>query len=222
MRRCRERRLAVFLGRAIGTSAESFVGTPHRRPPATGRYYTGRPPQPPCAVSELNRLILDNLAAVVLALSGVLLILLVLFAVQAVRLSRAARAYRTLVAGQEGGSLQGVLDGHIGQVHDVGDRLSQLNQLYERLELRSRGSLQHIGLVRFNPFEDTGSDQSFAIALLDERHDGIVLSSLHGRTNTRLFAKPVENGESRHALSDEESQAIRIAVQGTAEVASAH
>ncbi|MDP9273683.1 MAG: DUF4446 family protein [Chloroflexota bacterium] len=173
-------------------------------------------------MSELNRLILDNLAAVVLALSGVVLILLVLFAVQAVRLGRAARAYRTLVAGQEGGSLQGVLDGHIGRVHDVGDRLSQLNQLYERLELRSRGSLQHIGLVRFNPFEDTGSDQSFAIALLDERRDGIVLSSLHGRTNTRLFAKPVENGESRHALSDEESQAIRIAVQGTAEVASAH
>jgi hypothetical protein len=170
-------------------------------------------------VPELNRLILDNISAVVLALSAVLLVVLVLTAVQSLRLGRAARAYRTLVAGQEGGSLQGVLDGHIGQVHDVADRLTRINQLYERLELRSRGSLQHVGLVRFNPFEDTGSDQSFAIALLDDRRDGIVLSSLHGRTNTRLFAKPVENGVSRHALSDEETEAIRIAVEGTAEVA---
>ena len=70
-------------------------------------------------------------------------------------------------------------------------------------------------MIRFNPFEDTGSDQSFAIALLDDRLDGIVLSSLHGRGTTRLFAKPVEGGESKHALSDEETAAIRIALEGT-------
>jgi hypothetical protein len=83
------------------------------------------------------------------------------------------------------------------------------------MEGRTRTSIQHIGLVRFNPFDDTGSDQSFVIALLDDRRDGIVLSSLHGRANTRLFAKPVEGGESSHALSDEEAQAIRIAISGT-------
>ena len=88
----------------------------------------------------------------------------------------------------------------------------------EYMEQRTRGSLQHIGLVRFNPFEDTGSDQSFAIALLDDRKDGIVISSLHGRANTRVFAKPVENGTSRHALSNEEANAIRIAVEGTTPV----
>jgi hypothetical protein len=83
------------------------------------------------------------------------------------------------------------------------------------IEGRSRRSLQHIGLVRFNPFEDTGSDQSFAIALLDDQRDGVVLSSLHGRANTRLFAKPVADGSSPHNLSDEETQAIRIALEGT-------
>jgi hypothetical protein len=70
-------------------------------------------------------------------------------------------------------------------------------------------------MVRFNPFEDTGSDQSFAIALLDDRRDGVVISSLHGRSNTRLFAKPVADGTSAHNLSEEEAQAIRIAVEGT-------
>ena len=51
--------------------------------------------------------------------------------------------------------------------------------------------------------------------MLDDRRDGIVLSSLHGRANTRIFAKPVEGGSSRHNLSDEEPQAIKIAVEGT-------
>ena len=70
-------------------------------------------------------------------------------------------------------------------------------------------------MVRDNPFEDTGSDQSFAIALLDDRRDGVVISSpLHGRSNTRIFAKPVAHGSSPHNLSDEESEAIRIAVEG--------
>ena len=163
---------------------------------------------------DLNRTLVDNLALVVGVLA-VLIIGLAAFAfVQSRRLRRATEAYRTLVSDSQGGSLQEMLDAHLGKVVEVGTELERLSQLHEHLELRSRGSLQHIGLVRFNPFEDTGSDQSFAIALLDERRDGIVLSSLHGRGQTRLFAKPVEGGDSTHALSDEEAQAIRIAIEG--------
>ena len=93
--------------------------------------------------------------------------------------------------------------------------MGELETQHARLTERSATSIQHIGLVRFNPFEDTGSDQSFAIALLDDRRDGLVTSSLHGRANTRVFAKPVQGGASSHTLSDEETQAIRIAVSGT-------
>jgi Protein of unknown function (DUF4446) len=169
-------------------------------------------------MADLNRFLSDNLALVLGALAFVVLVVLVLLVVQSVRLRKATRAYRTLVSGGDGGSLQEVLNGHIGQVHDVAARLGDLNRLYTYLEQRSRGSLQHIGLVRFNPFEDTGSDQSFAIALLDDQRDGLVISSLHGRANTRVFAKPVRNGTSTHALSDEEADAIRIAVEGTASI----
>jgi hypothetical protein len=165
-------------------------------------------------VSDLNRALVDNLALVV-GLLGALIIGLAAFAiVQARRLRRATDAYRSLVSDGQGGSLQQMLDAHLGKVVEVGVQLEHLSQLHEYLEVRSRGSLQHVGLVRFNPFEDTGSDQSFAIALLDDRRDGIVLSSLHGRGQTRVFAKPVEGGASKHTLSDEEAQAIRIAVEG--------
>jgi hypothetical protein len=166
-------------------------------------------------MDELNRFLVDNLVVVVSALTAVILVLLVLALLQSVRLRRAVRAYRALVQGGGEGTLGDVLETHVGRVEDVRSRLEELDQRHADLQRRSQTSIQHIGLVRFNPFDDTGSDQSFAIALLDDRRDGLVISSLHGRSNTRVFAKPVEGGSSSHTLSDEETQAIRIAVSGT-------
>jgi Protein of unknown function (DUF4446) len=169
----------------------------------------------PAPVTELNRALSDNLALVV-GLIAIVVISLAAFAfVQSRQLRSATRGYRALVSDAKGGSLQQLLEAHLGKVVEVGAQLERLSELHEYLEARSRGSLQHVGLVRFNPFEDTGSDQSFAIALLDDRHDGVVISSLHGRGQTRVFAKPVEGGASSHALSHEEAEAINIALEGT-------
>jgi len=164
---------------------------------------------------DLNRLLLDNLAVAFGLLAGLVLLLLVGFLVQSLRLRRAIRIYRELVRGQDGGTLHDRLVGSAEQAVRATERMNEMEAMHAVIDQRTRRSLQHIGLVRFNPFEDTGSDQSFAIALLDDQRDGIVLSSLHGRTNTRLFAKPVADGASPHNLSDEETQAIRIAVEGT-------
>ena len=164
---------------------------------------------------DLNRLLTENLALAFGALAILVLLLLIGFAVQGARLRRALRAYRELVRDGKGGSLHDRLVGNAEQAVRVAERMAEMEAIHSVIDRRSQRSLQHIGLVRFNPFEDTGSDQSFAIALLDDQRDGIVLSSLHGRANTRVFAKPVSAGGSSHHLSDEESEAIRIAVEGT-------
>lgn len=167
-------------------------------------------------MDELNRFLADNLVIVVGVLLTLIVVLLLFALLQSVRLRRAVRDYRALVGSGAGGEALGdVLESHVGRVEEVRHRLGELETQHARLIERSATSIQHIGLVRFNPFEDTGSDQSFAIALLDDRRDGLVISSLHGRANTRVFAKPVQGGASSHTLSDEETQAIRIAVSGT-------
>ena len=163
----------------------------------------------------LNRFFLDNLAAVVLVLAAAVVVLAIALIILSLRLRASARQYRELIRGTSGGSLQDVLDAHVERVMHVAGGVDELSRLYRSLEERSHAALQHVGMVRFNPFEDTGSDQSFAIALLDDRRDGVVISSLHGRNATRVFAKPVEGGKSRHSLSDEESQAIQVAIGGT-------
>ena len=124
-------------------------------------------------MAELNRLLADNLAVALGALLLLVALAIVALLIQSVRLRRALSAYRALVRGGPGGTLQEVLRHHIAEVGRVSERIEEVQRLHELIERRSRGSLQHIGLVRFNPFEDTGSDQSFAIALLD------VLNYLH-------------------------------------------
>jgi HAMP domain-containing protein len=166
-------------------------------------------------VPELNRFLVDNLAPVLGVNLLLLIVLLVGLVVLAVRLRRATRRYRELVSGVDAGSLKDVLEAHIARVSQAIVRMDEIEELHRSFETASAGGLRHIGLVRFNPFDDTGSDQSFALALLDDRRDGVVVSSLHGRNTTRLYAKPVTDGGSRHALSEEEERAIRLAVEGS-------
>ena len=84
-------------------------------------------------------------------------------------------------------------------------------------DLRKEGLL-HISrfwLLRYNPYEDSGGDQSFTVALLDEGGSGIVLTSLHARSGTRVFGKPVDKGKSsKYRLSSEEEEVIKKALNG--------
>jgi hypothetical protein len=109
--------------------------------------------------------------------------------------------------------LDEILDGQAKRIEQLLTRVDGLNALEQELEASSRLALQKVGIVRFNPFQDSGGDQSFAIALLDQGGTGIVISSLHGRAETRIFAKQVVNGRSTHSLSDEEQQAIKAAIK---------
>lgn len=115
----------------------------------------------------------------------------------------------------EGGTtgLDEVLGDQTKRIEALGKGVESLDALQRELQVAARLALQRVGVVRFNPFQDSGGDQSFAIALLDRDGTGIIVSSLHGRTETRIFAKQIDNGRSTHTLSDEEQQAIRAALQ---------
>lgn len=73
--------------------------------------------------------------------------------------------------------------------------------------------IQKIGIVRYSAFKDTGSDLSFALALLDENNDGVVLNGIYSREMSNIYAKPVEKGKSSYTISEEEAQAIEKAIQ---------
>lgn len=125
---------------------------------------------------------------------------------------RLRRRIDGLIRGGDGSSLGSVLDAHLDKVDSVGRELDQLSARSAVIEAANRRSIQRVGLVRYNPFEDTGGNQSFALALTDANGNGFVLSSLHSRTGTRVYAKAVTEGRSDGALSDEEGEALRRAL----------
>jgi hypothetical protein len=158
----------------------------------------------------------DNLGAVVGALFVALVVALVVAGVALRRASEVGRHLDALTAGDDGRSLQGVLESHLGRVVEVSAAVDRLTGRTGALEASGRKAFQRIGLVRFNPFEDTGSNQSFALALLDADGDGVIVSSLHARGGTRIYAKAVAAGRPEATLSDEESEALRLAREATA------
>ena len=155
--------------------------------------------------SSAGTLAVVALVLALLALGGVVLML--------ARQQRLLGQYQHLMTGTSGGNLEAVLNDHISQVRETETRLDAVDHLARRLEKAAYFSLQHMGMVRFNPFDAAGGDQSFAIALVDGHGTGVVLSSLHGRDMTRVYAKPLQKWESTYSLTDEEKQAIALAYQ---------
>ena len=96
----------------------------------------------------------------------------------------------------------------------IENKLIETNRKVEGLLFDSQFYIQKIGLVRFNPFNDTGGDQSFILALVDEKDSGVVISGLHTRNGTRWYAKKVEGAVGvEHELSKDEVKAIRTATK---------
>ena len=145
------------------------------------------------------------LVLALLALAGVVFIL--------ARQQRLLGQYQHLMSGTSGGNLEAILNEHVASVRQTAERVDAVDKLARRLEKAAYFSLQHLGVVRFNPFHDTGGDQSFAIALVDGHGNGVVLSSLHARDVTRVYAKPLQKWESTYSLTDEEKRAIALAYQ---------
>jgi hypothetical protein len=149
---------------------------------------------------------------IVVALGAAILVLLLLLLWQARRLGRLRRRIESITRGEQGRSLEAILDAHLDKVFQVGRELDEMAARAAVLEANGRRAFQRIGLVRFNPFEETGGNQSFAVALLDANGDGFVLSSLHARAGTRVYAKTLTGGQSDGALSEEEAEALRRAM----------
>jgi len=153
-----------------------------------------------------------TLSMSVLALGAAVVVLVVWVALLQRSEARLRSRLRRVLPGGATTSLDQLLEQNVHRLDDLATRLDALNKLHQELEAITQRAIQKIGVVRYSAFTDTGGDQSFAIALLDSEGSGIVLSSLHSRADTRVFAKPVQAGRSRYPLSDEEQDAIKKAL----------
>ncbi len=171
-----------------------------------------RHPEERTSLADFTLFVTQQLGLVVAALAVVILGLIVIVLLQVRRVSRLEARIGTLTAGGDGRSLEATLDAHIDKVFTVAREVDELENRTAVLGREQLLAFQRHGLVRYNPFEDTGGNQSFALALLDVNGDGFVVSSLHSRAVTRVYAKAIAKGKSEAALSEEEAEALRKAL----------
>lgn len=108
------------------------------------------------------------------------------------------------------------LAGHDHALQELRGAVARLVEEQRRQAEVALGSVQRVGLVRFDAFDDMGGHLSFSTALLDARGDGVVITSINGRQDTRCYAKAVRGGTSQHNLATEEQQAIDRAMASPA------
>lgn len=151
-----------------------------------------------------------QLSLEIIALSGVTLISLILAIVSLIKQGRLTRHYNGLTNGVEPKHLIKALEG-IQKTLAEHERTNTITRReLKDLETRIKSHLQTLTLKRFNPFGDTGGDQSFILALLDGNKDGVVITSLHSRENTRFYVKSVSGGVGiEHPLSPDEQKIIK-------------
>ena len=118
-------------------------------------------------------------------------------------------------------ALRAVLEGHAAQIQRLEQAARVLNGTDKKQQVQIEGSVRHISLLRYDAFEDVGGRLSFSCAMLDDHGTGVVLTSINGRQETRVYAKPIAEGNSTYNLSVEESEAIRQAMAAAGETVEA-
>ena len=158
----------------------------------------------------INSIGLNNL---LLILSIIVIVLLIAFLVvlgKVISLNKKYKRFMKKLGSSE--NLEEDLENYMYRVDRVekqnADILNQINGLDKDLE----SCVQKVGIVRYSAFQDTGSDLSFTLALLDEHDNGVVFNGIYSREMSNIYAKPVENGNSKYTLSEEEQEAIKRAI----------
>lgn len=128
------------------------------------------------------------------------------------------RRMAILFSGKEAKDLETIILTHAEEIKALDKEIQELFEISNKINSLAFKGVHKVGVVRFNPFKDIGGDQSFALALLNGSDNGLVVSSLHTREGTRVYAKPILKGSSpKYTLTEEEKRAILQATSLTSQ-----
>ncbi|MDX6677320.1 MAG: hypothetical protein QOE31_1372 [Solirubrobacteraceae bacterium] len=162
---------------------------------------------------------LSSTVGIVALVAAALALVAVCVGIVLLRQLRRLRADQRAVLGEQSAqdlvAHAAALDASFRTLHDyVSDVAERLDGRLSVAEERLDGAIAHCGLIRYDAYNEMSGRQSTTIALLDSKHSGVVLSSIHHRDQARLYAKQISEGSAELRLSPEEEEALRLALPG--------
>ena len=151
---------------------------------------------------------------VLMILACINLILLIGFIVAILKISNMNKKYKNFMLKiGNGKNIEEDLENYMYRVERVEKENTEIKSFIQTIDKDIEKCIQKVGIVRYNAFKDTGSDLSFALALLNEHNDGVVLNGIYSREMSNIYAKPVKDGKSSYTVSEEEEEAIKKAIE---------
>lgn len=161
------------------------------------------------------RLIISNYyVEFILGLSILPLLLLIYIIVASVRTRKLIKNYNKLVRGIKGINIEDLLIEINQDIDKINKDINFIEQKISQIETKLSFAIRRVGFMRYNAFDDMGSQLSFSLALLDDFKNGIVLTSIYGREDTVTYCKEIKDGTSNIPLSAEEIIVLERAVKG--------
>ncbi len=158
----------------------------------------------------INFLRTDNYLLILWIITIILLIGFLAVLISNIKLNNRYKKFMKKLG--NGKNIEEDLENFMYKVDRVEKQNAEIMNFCKNLDEDLSKCIQKIGIVRYSAFKDTGSDLSFAVALLDEKNNGIVFNGIYSREMSNIYAKPVENGNSKYTLSSEEIEAIEKAI----------
>lgn len=158
-------------------------------------------------------MIQNNLTPIVIAMAAVIALAAAFIVFLYWKIRRMESEYDLLSQGAQGKNFVEIVNDNIAQTQGLLEEVKELSDRYGHVLRRMAGAVQHVGVVRYDAFRDLGGLLSFSVACLDDRGNGLIMSSIYGRTESRTYAKPIVELSSNYELSPEEREAIRLAMQ---------
>ena len=141
------------------------------------------------------------------------IILLILYICNCIKLKKINKNYNAFMKKVgRGENIDEILKKYIMAVENVDEKNKEIEKYCDRLDKNISQCIQKIGMVRYSAFKDTGSDLSFALAMLDDNNNGVILNGIYSREMSNIYAKQVKNGSAVNKLSEEEKQALEKAL----------
>ncbi len=162
-------------------------------------------------MQALDPVIRENLSFIVLGLAGMTLVLGAGLVIQSRRLNQVRRKWQMLLDEANGGNLERMLYDHLKERMKIESDLEAARTRLKALEEIATTGKRFMGVVRYDAFPDVGGQQSFAMALFDDRGEGFILSSIVGRSDCRVFCKALSGGKAQRELTKEEQEALDLA-----------
>ena len=140
------------------------------------------------------------------------ILLLIAFIINTIKFSKLNKKYQNFIKKVgDGKNIEEDLENYMYKVKKVEEQNAKNAGDIKEIENNITKCIQKVGMVRYSAFQDTGSDLSFALALLDNENNGIVLNGIYSREMSNIYAKPIEKGTSSYTLSEEETKALEKA-----------